>query len=114
MKAILATLILVSSFTAFAGLPSPEGLPAVIGTYQPVAENVVTGLYGASGDVVTTEFIDTTALPDGKVTEVYNVSLSNGPSIGSASYEVTVVNQTAGVGEGEQTAQITVKLLISN
>lgn len=103
MKSILFAALLLSSVNVFAGQ----------GSLSAVAQSTVQGLFGAAGDVVSSEFKSSTP-EEGQVVEVWNVSLTNNAKTGSALYQVVITKNVDGATEGQTVADISVTYLTGN
>lgn len=106
MKMLLGMFVLAFSLTAFAAETEAT-------KYQKTAQDTIVNLYGRADDTVSTDLVEAGTSPEGVKYEVWNVTLSNGPSVGSIAFEVLVAERTE-LAEGQPAAVVSVKFLVSN
>ena len=81
--------------------------------FKELAQSTVTTMYMRSGDSVSVKLLETKNTAE-VLSEKWEVTLSNGAAVGSASYEVEVVQKVGGANEGDEVASVKVKYLFGN
>lgn len=105
MKFLIATALIMSAFTSTAFARSPKAAQ-----YGNVAKASVVSMMGKKGDKVDLKLTQFESLQK----EVWEVTLTNNASKGSAVYEVTVDIPQGDVVEGSEVATIKIKYLMGN
>ncbi len=106
MKALFLTLALIfTSHTSFAREPKAT-------LFSDLAQSTVQTMFGKPGDLVELTLIDMQHGGE-PMREVWEVNLTNNAANGSATYEVTIT-QNSGSAEGEVAATVTVRYISGN